>query len=116
MNKKGLSDVVITVLIILFGIFAVAVIGSILFGQIVGVNPSIDSFGEDLCIYKIPNEMKFTCSNKTVTSFELSLFKYQNALDLGCEDVSNLFEKNINTSHYEIAECNLNVSFPSKEY
>ena len=42
-NKKGLSDVVTTVLIILFAVVAVAVIGAIVLNQVKGTGGKIDS-------------------------------------------------------------------------
>src|SRR3989338_4822291 len=42
MNKKGLSDVVTTVLIILFAIVAVAVVGGIVMNQITKAGKNID--------------------------------------------------------------------------
>ena len=43
MGKKGLSDVVTTVLIILFGIVAVAIIGAIVINQVRGAGSQVSS-------------------------------------------------------------------------
>src|SRR3989338_7575117 len=79
MNRKGLSDVVTTVLIILFAIVAVAVVGGIVMNQITKAGKNIDkaSFCTEnvvepvSCIKDISNNVRvgYTRTNGEATMF-----------------------------------------------
>jgi len=97
MNKKQMI-ILLTVLVVFFG-------GTFLFDY-------FSEKPEPLCIYKIPNHIKMKCGegNQTLTVnfFEISLFRYQNALKEECY----LWEKlNDSGFRYEVAVCNESLPF-----
>jgi len=63
-----------------------------------------------VCVFEIPDHLAFDCgTNKTINSFGMTLFEYQNAMSQGCKEVESKIQ-DYKGNHYEINLCNLNVS------
>ncbi len=66
------------------------------------------------CLYQIPDQIKFNCDNRTVNAFGLSLYQYRNAIFANkCSELSGEYLREVNTTHYEVSSCGMNVSFGS---
>ena len=69
---------------------------------------------EKLCVYEIPNHIKFECLNgndtRVVNYFQITLFEYKNVLE-GCIDIERL---NTSGFRYEINKCNESIPFDIK--
>jgi flagellin-like protein len=88
-NKKGLSDVVTTVLIILFAVVAVAVIGAIVLNQVKGAGGKIDS--ATMCAEFEVTPVK--CSNTSATNSYLTVQRGAGGKDFTVKSMSAVFEK-----------------------
>lgn len=67
---------------------------------------------EKLCVYKIPNQIKFNCQEgndtRTINYFQVSLFEYNNALSQGCNNTEELDDYGY---RYEISKCDESIPF-----
>ena len=68
---------------------------------------------EKLCVYKIPNIVKFSCpadnDTRIVNANEVTLFEYNNALSQGCTFNSTIEDYGY---RYEIYTCDDSIPFP----
>lgn len=66
-----------------------------------------------LCVYRIPDHLAFKCAdqNHTVHGFELSLYKFKNAVGLNCEITENDIPNQTVSYHYEVSDCLRDVPF-----
>jgi hypothetical protein len=103
MNKRGVSQVVTTVLIILFGIVAVAIIGAVVINQ---VNKGADRLEAN----SICNSLEFNlirCYDEPFASTILLFKRGAGGIDLKIEKISAVFEKDDGTT--EISNSGNNI-------
>lgn len=115
-QNKGMSDVVVTVLTILIIICAIAVIGSIIFRA--GNSYIEQQENNEYCLYKIPDMIKFYCSERNITAFALSVYGFTLAMsNNNCEsyDINPETEEEM-TYHYEILRCREDLPFNSTKF
>jgi len=74
--------------IIALGIIAIFIIGFGIFTYFSNNN------SDNLCVYEIPNHLKFDCLNgnetRVINSFQPTIFEYKNAIDSGCSLIEQL--------------------------
>ena len=91
----------------------------IIVGILIGIY--LNSSNSNLCYYKIPNQLRFNCTqnneSQVINSFQASILEYRNSFSYGCELIGDgSFNEEIDAFdgfHYEINECNLHVPFES---
>lgn len=72
-----------------------------------------DYNNNQLCVYKIPNHIKMNCSEDIVNFFDMTYFRYNNALKQGCEVIGMSNESGYN---FVINHCDWNVDFEKSQF
>lgn len=70
------------------------------------------SNSDSLCVYEIPNHIKFECpagnDTRVVNFFEITLFRYNNTISQDCVILEELSDYGY---RYEISKCDESIPF-----